>query len=240
MLSLAMILVACGGTSPAEGPADAGVDGHPADPDAGPGPDAAPTPDAPPGTPQIVVTSATGAAITEVTFDDADDLTLTVRNSGAAPTAALVVAVTGDAHDDVVLDAGSTCSGQVLAATASCTIVMHYLPQTELARTGALRITGGVTLEVALHPVLSPALLIRFAGTALGVVRAEHTTDSDTTELRTCRSSCRVRAAAGDVIQLIAATPSRFGGITGACTAMAPDGGCQVTLGTGIQVVTVT
>jgi hypothetical protein len=227
--------------------------------DAGPGPDAGagagagmdaaapdaavPVIDAPPAAPALVVRDGDGLAVTELTFDTSDDLALQVTNQGAAASAAIALAITGDAQPDVVIDPASTCTGQVLAAAASCTIVLHYLPQTEAARDGTLRITGGpgdATMAIALRPIARPSLVITFAGAALGEVRVERVVDPDTIELKTCTASCRVRGTAGALLRLSAATPSVFGGLTGACTATAPTGGCDVTLGTGTQAVTAT
>jgi hypothetical protein len=74
-----------------------------------------------------------------------------------------------------------------------------------------------------------------FAGGGAGHVEV---VDPLTGELASCTASCTVPATAGQQVRIIAATPSVFGGLSGACATS--DATCNLTVGAGQSKVTAT
>jgi hypothetical protein len=89
--------------------------------------------------------------------------------------------------------------------------------------------------EVDAELAAVPGLRIVFAGGGAGEVRVN---DASGATLTSCTATCNVPATQGQVLTLAASTPSRFGGLAGACTTS--ELGCDVTIGAGRARVTAT
>ncbi|MDQ3334144.1 MAG: choice-of-anchor D domain-containing protein [Myxococcota bacterium] len=94
-------------------------------------------------------------------------------------------------------------------------------------------------ITVTLNFVVAGAGLldIAFAGTSIGSVRV-----LDGSTVNECTSNCTVPITPGNTIRILPATPSKFGGMTGACPVM-PDNdfiSCSFTAPAGTSNVTVT
>lgn len=82
----------------------------------------------------------------------------------------------------------------------------------------------------------APRLVIAVFGTGVGEVRV---TDEDTgTVLGTCRKNCLLHPTEGQHLEITAATPSIYQGLTGACTSAGPT--CELTVAPGLSVVAAT
>jgi hypothetical protein len=90
--------------------------------------------------------------------------------------------------------------------------------------------------ELAPGPVARPRLIIHIAGTGIGEVRVADVLTGEA--VATCTHSCLLRPSEGQQLEILAATPSIDGVLSGACSSPGPS--CEVTIGAGLTVVTAT
>lgn len=187
---------------------------------------------------QLGASDAGDHAVSELGFTDADTAMAKIANHGSAASRPLVATITGDGSADFVIDAASTCADHALAPGDSCSVQVRYQPVTDAVRSATLRVDDGDGdghhVDVVLRPA-GPRLVIRVAGGGIGEVLVS---DAITGEaLTTCTHSCVLRPAPGQ-LEIAAATPSIYGGLSGACTTTSSS--CEVTITDRITIVTAT
>jgi len=87
----------------------------------------------------------------------------------------------------------------------------------------------GEHADLASGPVARPSLIIHIVGTGIGEVGVTDELTGNT--LATCTHTCLLRPTEGQQLEILAATPSIDGGLSGACTSPGPQ--CEVTIGAG-------
>jgi hypothetical protein len=207
-----------------------------ADPASGadPGPGADPDP----GLAQLGVADSAGRVVTELGFIDDDTTVLHVANHGTASSKPLAFALTGDGSADFTIDPASSCAGRVLGPADDCTVTVRYEPVGEELRTATLTLREDAAdrSPIALRPVRKSRLRIVIAGGGVGEVRV--TDEATATILATCTARCSLRTSPGQLLEIAAATPSIYSGLSGACKTSGPS--CELTLGASTSIVTAT
>lgn len=138
---------------------DAEVDASPdADPDAGPA--------------MLSILSDNPIDFGNVPVTQATVLTISVQNSGGLPTSALTIAVTGGGFS-LVTDASDTCSGHIVAPSATCSFQIRFVPLAGGPNTGMVSAsaTSGGTASANLAGFGTPILMavpLMFPPTTVG------------------------------------------------------------------------
>lgn len=176
----------------------------------------------PPGI-QSFGTVATGSASADVTY--------TITNAGDVSTGAMTVALGGANPNDFAITS-QTCSGTMLAAGASCTIDIQFVPTLTGPRSAVMTATvnpgGSVTASLSGSAVGDEGMIISPSGIDFGISLVGVTSASqELTVINQGGAATGVLAAT-----LAGAAPADFALATDTCTgvALAPGVGCVMTV----------
>jgi hypothetical protein len=132
--------------------------------------------------------SATPTAVTfgSIPVNQASQIeSVTIKNTGATPTGALIASLTGSGAAQVKITS-DTCSTGVLAPTKTCTIAVQYSPTDDKGVVGQILVTDGLnaTISVPMSGTgLIPSVLkvtppkLTFSGTVIGYTAAAQSLD---------------------------------------------------------------